>query len=190
MRNFEEAWGYSSTIPGWYTKAEGELLWNCAKGKGMACEVGSYRGRSTSLLASVVPVIAIEPFILAPGSPNDTPESEGRYVSDALRTNIFEDFVKNMRKFAHFDVRLLPWKTEDCCGSVPTVGVLHIDGDHVDGVFTDIELLTPSLESGGIAVFHDYEPVHTKFSRVKEAVDALGWKVIGKADSAIAVRKP
>lgn len=189
---FKEAWKYSSTIKGWYTEAEARLLWDCATDARVMCEVGSYRGRSTSLLAARsddVIVHVIEPFLLAPGSPNDTPESGGKYVSDEIRTNIFEDFSRNLI-FHSNRIMLHPWKTMDCCEAIPSIDLLHVDGDHVDGVFEDIELLMPALRSGGIAVFHDYEPIHTKFTRVKEAVDALGWEVVGRADSAIAVRKP
>ncbi len=187
---FESAWAYSSTIAGWYTKAEGKLLWDCAQVVRTICEVGSYRGRSTSLLAQtgVAIVHAIEPFLLAPGSPNDTPQSGGRYMSDEIRPAIFADFFHNLARFEEAIV-LHAQKTEYCCGAIPPIGLLHIDGDHIDGVFKDIELLTPALLPGGIAVFHDYEPIHTKFTRVKEAVDALGWEVVGRVDSAIAIRK-
>ncbi len=191
MMTFESAWAYSTTIPGWYTTAEGKLLWDCAQGVRIACEVGSYRGRSTSLLAQTGALVhAIEPFLLAPGSPNDTPTSGGRYVSDEVRPVIFADFFRYLAQF-HENVRLHAERTEDLLeGEIKNIGLLHIDGDHIDGVFRDIEILTPVLVPGGIAVFHDYEPIHTKFTRVKEAVDALEWEVVGHADSAIAVRKP
>lgn len=187
---FKSAWAYSTTIPGWYTRAEGKLLWDCAQGTKVICEVGSYRGRSTSLLAQTGAVIhAIEPFLLAPGSPNDTPESGGRYVSDEVRPVIFSDFFRYLARFQE-NIVLHAKKTEDCWREIRSIGLLHIDGNHIDGVFSDVELLTPTLVPGGIAVFHDYEPIHTKFTRVKEAVDALDWEVVGRADSAIAIRKP
>lgn len=189
---FEQAWEYADAIKGWYSKAEGEMLWNFAQSAKVICEVGSYRGRSTSLLAQSGAIVhAIEPFLLAPGSPNDTPASGGRYISSGTYPLIFADFFRNLARFQE-SVFLHPMTTEECVakGAIRVFGLLHVDGDHIDGVFRDIELLTPALIPGGVAVFHDYEPIHTKFTRVKEAVDALGWEVAGKADSAIAVRKP
>jgi hypothetical protein len=187
---FELAWQYADAIKGWYTKAEGKLLWDCVQGAKVSCEVGSYRGRSTSLLAQSDSLVhAIEPFLLAPGSPNDRPTSGGRYVSDEVHPEIFSDFFRYLAPFCG-NVILHAKKTEECSKDIKAIGLLHIDGDHIDGVFRDIELLIPALKPGGFAVFHDYEPIHTKFTRVKEAVDALGWEVVGRADSAIAVRKP
>ncbi len=192
MKSFEEAWVYSNSLKGWYTEAEARLLWHCCLGKRIACEIGAYRGRSASLLAEAVDILhIIEPFILAPGSPNDTPESQGRYVSSAPRRVIFRDFFTNLGRF-HDRIRLHAGTTEQVeidIGLGP-IDLLHVDGDHVDGIFIDIELMAPHILPGGIAVFHDYLPIHTKFTRVKEAVDALGWPIIGQADSAVAVQKP
>lgn len=194
---FEEAWAYSSTIKGWYTEAEARLLWDCAqemRERGPFLEIGSYRGRTASLLAQANPTTLhlCEPFILAPGSPNDTPESEGRYVSDEFHEEIFADFGRNM---ARFDYTLWKRKSDifesdedsEINGIPDTFSLIHVDGDHADGVFTDARIAEWLLPLRGIAVFHDYELIHTKFTRVKEAVDALGWEVFGKADSAIAV---
>ena len=66
--SFPVAWGDVEFIPGWLSREEGQLLYSCALNTprdSTFIEVGTYRGKSTSLLAkSQRHVIAIDPMRL------------------------------------------------------------------------------------------------------------------------------
>lgn len=72
-----------------------------------------------------------------------------------------------------------------------TVDLLFVDGNHMkDGIERDCEMWLPKITKGGIAVFHDY--YNSDFPSIAPTVDeatSKGWKVIGRADSAHAVKK-
>jgi predicted O-methyltransferase YrrM len=71
VTNFAAAWAVADQIPGWLTAEQGRELWDAAGGVpagGTIVEIGSHRGRSTTVLASAAAatgatVIAIDPFV-------------------------------------------------------------------------------------------------------------------------------
>jgi len=209
---FEDAWKYSRTIRGWYTASEAGQLWEAATmakrlfPDGMFVEVGAYCGRSTSLLAQIEPAsfLVIEPFILAPNNGNDVPATNGRYVHSEQSRETLHEFLRTMAPVPSvtlFEGKTLDWWGESNAGKFPPghayhiapVSLLHIDGDHTDGVFQDIPILLPLVKAGGLVVFHDFTFKHTHYSRVSEAVRAAvpmyGLDQVSIIDSAIVFRK-
>lgn len=126
----------------------------CAPAKGTIVEIGSYKGKSTVLLASVAthygmgPVVAIDPHTspsitdpkLAPGG------SSFEEFAGALRSAKLEEQVEVHRAFSR-DVAQR-WNRP--------IRLLWIDGDHTyHGAKEDFELFSPHLANSGIVAMHD-----------------------------------
>lgn len=71
---FDAAWALADRVPGWFTRAQGQALWDAARdvpAGGLILEIGCHQGRSTLVLASAAAaggsrVIAIDPFVAGP----------------------------------------------------------------------------------------------------------------------------
>lgn len=107
------------TLPGngWLSRAEAELLWNAAlKETGAILEVGSFKGRSTVLLAETGRDLhAVDPFDgFSEGEPGEKIRAE---LEEALSSRGLRNFVT-----------IHPIKIEDWFPR--TVGFAYLDGDH------------------------------------------------------------
>ncbi len=126
----------------------------CAPAEGAIVEIGSYKGKSTVLLASVAahygmgPVVAIDPHTspsitdpeLAPG------ESSFDEFAGALRSAKLEEQVEVHRAFSR----------EVAKGWNRPIRLLWIDGDHTyQGAKEDFELFSPYLSNGAVVAMHD-----------------------------------
>jgi predicted O-methyltransferase YrrM len=130
------------------------ILAACAPAEGTIVEIGSYKGKSTVLLASVAahygmgPVVAIDPHTspsitdpkLAPGG------SSFEEFAGALRSAKLEEQVEVHRAFSR----------EAAKGWNRSIRLLWIDGDHTyQGAKEDFELFSPHLANGAIVAMHD-----------------------------------
>lgn len=132
----------STTIEGWLTDAEGELLYSLAKrccGAGVIVEIGSWKGKSTVCLArgsnagSKTPVFAVDPNI-----PTE------------FQQNIVQAGVE------HLVVPIIKTSEEASSNFIQPVELLFIDGDHqYESVKRDFDLWFPRLIESGTIVFHD-----------------------------------
>ena len=125
-------------IQGWMTRPELEWLYDKAKTMESVVEIGSFKGRSTFVLASgcnggIGKAYAVDPFtgMAAP--------------SDFAGKPTFEDFIKNCGHFKNLTV-VKKTSLEAAAMDVipPEVDMVFIDGDHsYEAVMEDLKTWTP-----------------------------------------------
>jgi MMP 1-O-methyltransferase len=153
----EKAWLLTDRTPGFLGESEARflgLLAACVPARGAIVEIGSFKGKSTVMLASVAahyglgPVIAIDPHTapavtdakIAPGS-----STFEEFIS-ALRSAHVEDSVEIHRAYSR----------EAAKGWNRPIRLLWIDGDHTfAGAREDFELFSPFLSNGAVVAMHD-----------------------------------
>ena len=126
-------------IQGWMTRKELEWLYEKAKTMESVVEIGSFKGRSTFVLASGCnggngTVYAIDPFTGAALETN--PAVSGKPT--------FDDFIKNCGHFPHLTV--IKKTSVEAVEHLPNLkaDMVFIDGDHsYDGVKSDLETWAP-----------------------------------------------
>lgn len=139
-------------VEGWLFDHEARLLYNLARDrsiKGEVVEIGSWKGKSTVVLALALQetgggkVHAIDPHT---GNPEHG------------KVQTFEEFKENVRK-AGVEANVAPIvkpSKEAAVGWTAPVRLLWIDGNHsYDFVKTDFEVWDPHLVNGGVVAFHD-----------------------------------
>lgn len=126
----------------------------CTPADGLIVEIGSFKGRSTVLLASVAAhyglgrIVAIDPHTSPsptdPGLPTGTSSFEE--FSAALRSANLEEQVEVHRTFSR----------EVAKGWNRPIRLLWIDGEHTyKGAKGDFDMFFPFLASGGVVALHD-----------------------------------
>ena len=153
----DRAWQKTRNVPGFLGENEARflgMLAACVPAKGLIVEIGSYKGKSTVMLASVAahyglgPVVAIDPHT----SPSRTDPALG------AATSTFEDFQASLESAG---VREQVETHRDFSRGVArgwdrAIALLWIDGDHTfGGAKEDFDLFTPHLVNGGIVALHD-----------------------------------
>lgn len=155
----------AKAINGWMSDRELEFLANAAKKSHYIIEVGSYKGRSSRVLADNCPgyVYCIDPW-------------EGDYLTDKGKVlftsgdHILREFIKNMQSCSN--VNICRGGLVDFSDNLPLADFIFLDGDHhYEMVKQDIMLSKRLLAKGGILAGHDY--THTDWPGVKKAVDEL-----------------
>jgi len=154
--DIEEIKKITNKVDGWLTDNEGALLYNLAKkctGKGVIVEIGSWKGKSTILLAkgskdgNKTKIYAID---------HHTGSSEHRLNGNKVWT--FDDFKNNIKNAQVDDIIIPIVKTSEQAAkdfNMP-VELLFIDGAHeYEFVKQDFELWFPRLINKGIIAFHD-----------------------------------
>jgi hypothetical protein len=153
----EHALQLSRSVPGFLGDDEARflaLLAACTPANGAIVEIGSYKGKSTVLLASVAahyglgPVVAIDPHT-------------GPSITDpkvAPGSSTFHDFVAGLRAAKlqeHVEVHATFSRVVAEAWNRP-IRLLWIDGDHTyQGANEDFELFSPFLSNGAIVAMHD-----------------------------------
>jgi MMP 1-O-methyltransferase len=153
----DKAWRLTDRTPGFLGESEARflgLLAACVPARGAIVEIGSFKGKSTVMLASVAahyglgPVIAVDPHTapavtdakIAPGS------STFEEFMNALRSAQVEDGVEIHRAYSR----------EAAKGWNRPIRLLWIDGDHTfAGAREDFELFSPYLSNGAVVAMHD-----------------------------------
>src|SRR6476646_2578882 len=156
---FEAASAAVADVEGWMTPGQARKLWDCAsqvKPGGQIVEIGSFRGRSTIVLARAikadVTLIAIDPHAGTDRGPQEIEGFEEHAAADfdVFRTNLehagVSDKVRHLRKFS-----------SEAIADVPEpIDLLYIDGAHrFRPALDDIRLWSEKLEPGGTLLIHD-----------------------------------
>ncbi len=154
--NLEETKKIVSKVDGWITNKEGELLYHLAKnckGNGKIVEIGSWKGKSTILLAygsksgNNVGIYAIDPHT---GSP------EHKELYGEVWT--FEEFKKNIKNAKVEDIitPIIKTSEEAAKNFNEPIELIFIDGKHdYEQVKLDFKLWFPRVIDGGIIALHD-----------------------------------
>ncbi len=155
----DDAWQAAKAVPGFLGEDEARFLGMtaaCAPTQGSIVEIGSFKGKSTVVLAKVAkhyglgPVVAIDPHNF-----NDPEFEEFRRVPNATT---YDDFLRNLESAGvadMVDVRRA-FSGEIAANWNGPIRFLWIDGDHTySGAKTDFDGFFPHLCPGGVVAFHD-----------------------------------
>ncbi len=150
------------SIEGWFSRDEGRLLYESAQKvlhDRPVVEVGSFKGRSTSVLAAARASATAKVFAIDP--------HEGNINLGYKLPSLF-DFKINIEALPN--VVAIVQASHDVEWREP-IGMLFIDGMHDrDSVARDYAHFEKWLERGSLVAFHDYEP---NYPGVMLVVDAL-----------------
>jgi len=153
------AWEAAREVPGFLLEDEARLLGTiaaCVRCEGSIVEIGSFKGKSTVMLATVAkhyglgPVVAIDPHNFNSAELQEhrtSPESSsyGEFLRN-LETAGVSDHVEPHRAFS----------SAIASGWNRAIRFLWIDGDHsYQGAKTDFDGFSPYLKPHGIVAFHD-----------------------------------
>jgi len=153
---FVATWPLLDSVEGFLSKREAELLYSLAltvpAGRSIV-EIGSYKGRSTCVLAAAaqgrVPVYAVDPHT------GDRTEVENGEVVDT-----WEEFTANLRRTSARSVIAVRQKSVEAAARYdgPPLGLLFVDGWHsTEAVIADVESWRPYAVEDCLYVFDDWE---------------------------------
>lgn len=193
-RSFDAAWKGAQGIEGWMTHEQGALLWSQAAALGSAAniiEIGSYRGRSLSILAQAadpsVKLTAIDPHAGNDRGPQqiEGTEAEGQSDNDLFWANLTEAGVNNrithLREFSQAAHESFDGQVE----------LLYIDGAHGFGpALDDLQRWGDRVTNGGVMLVHDcYSSIGVTLGLLRCITFSRNWEYLGRTNSMAAWRR-
>lgn len=188
MRTFDEALAQVRDVDGWMSPDQAERLYRAAAATrpgDVVVEIGSFRGRSTIVLASAVPdgvpVYAIDPHA---GNDRGPEEIEGFQQEAATDHEVFNANltaagvgrrVRHVRAFSN-----------EAHGEVPgEIAVLYIDGAHrYAPARADIVEWGARVSPGGTMLIHDsFSSVGVTLAIARELFLSRRFRYVGRARS-------
>lgn len=183
-----EALKAAGKIEGWLSVPEASALYELAhEAKGPIVEIGSWKGRSTAVLAlasmegNYQPVYAVDAFspVLQTATGNVTPASS----PELLRANLDAAGVNGL-------VNIIAKSSQEAASEVPdSIDVLFVDGAHdYESAKRDLVLYLPKVRFGGRVAIHD---CHEADPGVVQAVDEVmssdpsKWRCRWRADTTV-----
>ena len=181
-------------IEGWLTEAQAERLARAARDVGTGeriVEIGSYRGRSTVVLADAaaagVEVVAIDPHLGRDRAPRQTVENADLGETDvqAFRANLVRAGVADR-------VRHLRRRSEEALDDLPgPVAMLYVDGAHsLSLARLDITRWGARVPPGGLMLVHDsFSSVGVTLALAVTTMTDGRWRYLGRTGSLAAFRR-
>ena len=147
----ERARQRAASVEGWLSDAQGRALFRAAAattGRGAIVEIGSWKGRSTTWLASGARLAGRRVYAIDPH--RRSREYPGAETLDEFLGNLARNGLSGV-------VEPLVMTSEEAAARVVgPVELLFIDGDHsYEAARHDAELWLPRLIDGGTVMFHD-----------------------------------
>jgi predicted O-methyltransferase YrrM len=175
-------------VEGWLSEAQGRALFDtaaAATGAGVIVEIGSWKGRSTTWLASGARLAGQRVYAIDP--------HRGSREDPAAET--LQEFLENMARNGLADVvePMVMTSGEAAARIAGPIELLFIDGDHSDeGARRDAELWLPRLMDGGTVMFHD--AATAAYTGPRQVVRRMvcrdrGFHGIGRVGSMIVARR-
>lgn len=192
--SFEAVLERLGSVDGWLTDPQARQLWDRAaavRAPGRIVEIGSFRGRSTIVLASAAPdgveLIAIDPHGGSDRGPQEIDADAGRGEQDhaAFVANLqgagVEDRVTHVRARSDQALALLAGRVE----------LLFVDGAHRYGPARgDIEDWGARVADGGTMLIHDaFNAIGVTLAQLSLLVFSRGWRYLGRTGSLAAYRR-
>ena len=188
VRSFDETLQAVRGVDGWMSPDQAERLYRAAAGTRAGetiVEIGSFRGRSTIVLASAAPdgveIVAIDPHA---GNDRGPQELDGFQAAAATDHDVFNanvatagvaDRIRHVRSFS-----------DAAHGDVPgDVAVLYVDGAHrYAPARTDIRDWGKRVSPGGTLLIHDsFSSVGVTLAIARELIFGSRWRYVGRARS-------
>ena len=181
-------------IDGWLTDDQAALLWDCASALhpgDRVVEIGSYRGRSTIVLATAVPegceVVAVDPHAGTDRGPEEYHGKELEAERDhfAFEENLaragVRDRVTYLRKWSHDAV-------DDIDGEIQ---LLYIDGAHrYQPARDDIRSYGARVAPGGTLLIHDsFSSKGVTAAILRTLTFGRRWRYVGRVGSMTEFRR-
>ena len=177
-------------IEGWLTEGEATILARCVAATTTmttsttrAVEIGSYKGRSTVLLALTIKELGSRLRLMAIDPHIGYHFGGGANTYELLHETIFKHSVEGV-------VDVVRARSTDVRLREP-LALVFIDGLHDRvSVREDHAHVAPSVILGGLVVFHDYrEQFPGVFETVNELLCGGSYELVGWCESIIALRK-
>ena len=180
-------------VEGWMTPEQGRRLFDAAKvcpPGGRIVEIGSFRGRSTIVLASAaapdVEIVAVDPHAGNDRGPQEIEGFEEEAASD------HDVFLANLAKAGVRDrVRHVRESSDAAHASVDgDVDVLYIDGAHrYTPALADIRDWGGRVADGGTLLIHDaFSSVGVTAAIVRTLVGGRRFRYVGRSRSLVEYR--
>jgi hypothetical protein len=191
---FEEALSAIDGITGWLSRDQARMLFERARSLPTGAtivEIGSYRGRSTIVLArgaaGRVELVAIDPH-----AGNDRGPQQIRGSADEGQRE-HEAFIANLRRAGVLElVRHVRRPSRDALEAVgPAVDLLYIDGAHrYAPARTDIHEWGNRVADGGTMLIHDsFSSIGVTLAIVRELFAGRRWRYVGRSESMTEYRR-
>ncbi len=191
---FRAAWDAVSSVEGWLTVDQAEELWNRARDLSAGdaiVEIGSFRGRSTVLLARAAPdgveVVAIDPHGGTDRGPQEWEGKEAEALEDHevfhenLRSHRVDDRVRHVRTYS----------SDALAQFTGSAHLLFIDGAHRwRPCRDDIRSWGARVPEGGVMLIHDsFSSRGVTAALVTELFLSSEWRYEGRHQSLARYRR-
>jgi MMP 1-O-methyltransferase len=155
----DEAWEAARKIPGFLTENEARFLGMvvaCTPGTGAIVEIGSFKGKSTVMLAKVAQHYGLGS--IAAIDPHNFNNEELHKHRDVPGASTYDDFLSNIR-LAGVSASVEPYRafSVDVAATWGApIRFLWIDGDHTyRGAKADFDGFARHVVPGGVVALHD-----------------------------------
>jgi hypothetical protein len=185
---WERARSAIEPVPGWLTPAQARRLWDAAgslRAPAQIVEIGSFRGRSTIVLALAaadgVQVVAIDPHLGGDRGPReygdrpDVGEADHEAFAANLRHAGVTARVRHVRRFSQDAL-------DDVGGEI---ALLYVDGAHrFVPARADLRRWGARVPVGGRLLVHDsFSSVGVTLALAAEVIGRAGWRYRGRSGS-------
>ncbi len=191
---FDEVLASVEHVEGWMSPDQARRLFDAAARTAPGqriVEIGSFRGRSTIVLASAAPsgveVIAIDPHA---GNDRGPQEFDGYEDAAADDHEVFNSNLANAGVAGR--VTHLRAFSSDAFGDVPgAIDVLYVDGAHrYAPALADIRDWGAKVTPGGTLLIHDsFSSVGVTLAILRHLVPSEDWRYVGRARSLTEYRR-
>jgi Methyltransferase domain len=152
-----EAWEETRKVPGHLSENEARflgLLAACVPAKGTIVEIGSFKGRSTVMLATVASRYCLDPIVAI--DPHNSPILLDHHANS--ETSSYQDFLNSIHAAGVSDhvESHVAYSTHVASSWNRPIRLLWIDGDHsYESAKKDLVGFFPHLVPRGVVAFHD-----------------------------------
>jgi predicted O-methyltransferase YrrM len=192
--SFGDAVSAVAGIEGWMSEGQARRLWDRGRvvtSGGRIVEIGSFRGRSTTVLALAAPsdveIVAIDPHA---GNDRGPQEIEGFVEEAGADHDVFHANLE--RAGVSHRVRHVRQFSQDALGAVDgEIDVLYIDGAHrYNPALTDILVWGSRVRNGGTMLIHDsFSSIGVTLAILRSLVFGFRFRYVGRVGSMTEYRR-